>query len=774
MRPGLPFGRPGLFIPHMDTDGKEMNTVCPCSSFFVLVLHLPWKGDPMRYIAMLLMWYTLAFSQILAQNGSVLTGQIVDQASKRPVSGAQVELSGTSFRTTTGQDGTFTFPALAPGAYTVRTSRVGYTASAAEVVLRAGETRTVTFELREVAYLLDPVTSTATRMQSRASEVSSSVTVLPGTGLEEYQALDIGSAMQEVPGVFIRPYGALGDVRTASIRGSSAGQVLVLMDGQRMNSTQSGEVDLTTLPVEGIERVEIVRGGASALYGADAVGGVINVITKGRTVPEGMTANLKLMTGSFGTREAEAKGDYSSGTTFTALSYRYLKSEGDFTYHPASGVSARRVNADFLSHSLFGKERWSIDDRRTLSLTGQYFTNTSGDPGTIAFPNTQARKQNRNVLLDMAYDEDHEGVVRNFRIQSYYHNLLFNYEDPLAWVPILNNSHNVALGGETQTVLRFNDWNSLTAGYAYRWDHFSGTSLPGEYQRGLHSAYLVDELALRPAFLKGVQRIAILPALRWDRFSDFGAQLSPKVGLVVNAGDGWLLSVKANYGRSFRAPTFNDLYWPADSYTAGNPNLKPERATDFDAGATLELPVLAGVGASLTWFGNSITDLILWAPGADWVWRPANVGKAEVHGIESGFFVSPWKDLLTLSWNYTRLNARSKSGSIDEYDKRLPDRPGDMHKVTLRTRYGGLSAIVDFLSVGLRYTTASNSTFLPSHRVFNIVVGYAWEMSKSTMEVKGEVGNVGDVDYQVMSGYPVPGREVRVSLSYNVGAVFGR
>ncbi len=243
-------------------------------------------------------------------------------------------------------------------------------------------------------------------MQSRASEVSPSVTVVSGASLEQRQALDISGTMQEVPGLYVRPYGALGDVRTASIRGSSAGQVLVLMDGQRVSSTQSGEVDLTTLPTEGIERVEVIRGGASALYGADAVGGVINVITRTRGASEGFTGNMKLLSGSFGTKEAEIRGDYSSGKSSTMLSYRYLRSEGDFTYHPTPDSSASRANADFLSHAFFGKERWSFDDHRALSLTGQYFTNESGDPGTIAFPNAQARKRNRNGLLGLAYDED--------------------------------------------------------------------------------------------------------------------------------------------------------------------------------------------------------------------------------------------------------------------------------------------------------------------------------------------------------------------------------
>ena len=728
----------------------------------------------MKCMASFLLWLIFATAQSSSQTGAVITGEVVEQGSRRPVSEARVELSGIAQGVVTGRDGSFTFPGLAAGTYILHVRRVGYAATTLEVALGADEKRTLTVELSESSYLLDPVTSTATRMRSHASEVSSSVTVVPGAALEDLLIPDIGGAMQEVPGVFIRSYGALGDVRTPSIRGSSAGQVLVLMDGQRVNSAQSGEVDLTTLPTEGIDRIEIVRGGASALYGADAVGGVINVITRNRGGSEGMTGGVRVLSGSFGTREAEVKGDYTSGSTFSAFSYRYLKSDGDFPYHPAPESTANRANADFSSHAFFGKERWSIDERRALTMTGQYFSNRAGDPGTLTFPNLQARKQNRNALVGLAYDEDHEGVVRTIHVQAYYNNLLFNYEDPLAYIPILNYSHNISAGGELQGGMRFGEWNSLTAGYAYRWDHFSGNSLQGEYRRSLNSAYLVDEIAVQPSFLPGLHRIAVVPAVRWDRFSDFGEQFSPKIGLVMNAGQDWLLSVKANYGRSFRAPTFNDLYWPRDAYTAGNPDLQPERATDFDAGATLEIPVLAGIGASFTWFGNTVTDLILWQPGAVGVWMPANIGKAQVRGIEAGASVSPWKDLLTLSWNYTHLDARNKSGTSDEYDKKLPDRPADMHKLTLQTREAGVFAAVDFLSVGMRYTTTTNDASLPAYHVFNALIGYAREVAGGRMEVKGEVLNLGDVEYQVMAGYPVPGREFRVSLSFGVGGAGGK
>ncbi len=727
----------------------------------------------MRRTTIFVIGFTLATGLLFAQDGATLTGHVVEQGSKRPVFEARVELSGTSRRVATGRDGGFSFSGLAAGDYTLRITRVGYAATGADVVLRADEQRTFTVEIREVSYLLDPVTSTATRMQSRASEVSTSVTVVPGTRLDQRQAQDIGEAMQEVPGVFIRPYGALGDVRTPSIRGSSAGQVLVLMDGQRVNNAQSGELDLTTLPAEGIDRIEIVRGGASAMYGADAVGGVINVITKNHAASDGVRADVKVLSGSFGTREAGVKGDVASGNSFSSLSYRYLKSDGDFTFHPTPDSTASRVNANFLSHMFFGKERWSIDDRRALSLTGQYFSSQAGDPGTLAFPNTEAEKRYRNAMLGLAYDQEFEGVMQTLRVQTYYHNLLFNYEDPLAFIPILNYSHNIAAGGEAQAGMRFGDWNSLTAGYAYRWDQYSGNALQGEYGRGLHSAYIVDEIAAYPTFTNAIQRVAIIPAVRWDRFSDFGAQWSPKVGLVVNAGEEWLLSIKANYGRSFRAPTFNDLYWPRDAYTAGNPELKPERASDFDAGATLEIPVLAGIGAFFTWFGNTVTDLILWQSGADWVWSPANVGKAEIHGIETGVSVTPWEDLLTVGWNYTYLDARNKSGGPDEYDKKLPNRPDDMHKLTARTRHGGFSAQVDFLSVGERYTTTANDASLPAYHVVNAIVGYAWEMPYGRMEARGEVLNLGDAEYQVMSGYPVPGREFRFSLSFGVGPAAG-
>lgn len=720
-----------------------------------------------------LIWIMLAAAQGFAQELVTLSGRVVEEGTGRPVPEARVMIAGTSRQVVTGQDGTFEFPGLAGGTYALHVTRVGYSPAETDVALRGTSGSRVSIEIREIPYFLDPVTSTATRTLSRASEVSTSVSVIPAAELEQSQALDVSDAIQDVPGVFIRPYGALGDVRTASIRGSSAGQVLVLLDGQRLNNTQSGELDLTTLPTEGIDRIEIVRGGASALYGADAVGGVVNVITKDRNISEGIGGNVKALSGSFGMRGAEVRGEYAGSQTSSALSYRYLKSEGDFNFHPTPGSTVRRANADFSSHVLFAKQRWDVNDDRAFSFTGQYVATRAGDPGTIAFPNARARKQNRNLMLGLAYDEELAGAVQRLHVQTYYHNLLFNYEDPLAYIPILNNSHNIAAGAEAQAGVHVSDWNSLTAGYAYRWDGFCGTSLQGEFGRGLHSLYVLDEIAVRPAFMPAIQRIALIPALRWDRFSDFGAQVSPKLGLVVNAGEQWLLSLKANFGRSFRAPTFNDLYWPRDAYTAGNSDLKAERATDFDAGLALEFPSLAAAGASFTWFGSNVTDMILWEPGADWVWSPRNVGKAEIRGIETGVTINPWKGLVTLGWNYTHLDARSRSGGPGEINKKLPDRPSDMHKVTLRTRHQGLYGSVDLQSAGLRYTTASNTRSLPSYKLVDLLIGYAWEMAPGRLDIKAEMRNAGDAEVQVMEGYPVPGREVRVSVSFGLGLAAG-
>ncbi len=221
----------------------------------------------------------LLFSWHPAVAGVRISGTVVNARTAAPVPGALVTTTATPAPVPTDRLGAFSLSLPDSGAVTLYVRHIGFEPAALRLRLPDSSRHPLRIPLTETSFPLDPVVTTATRAPAGAASVSAAVEVIPAGDIRLRTAVDAGELLASVPGVVTRPYGALGDMRTLSIRGSTAGQVLVLIDGQRLNTAQSGEVDLSILPSDQVERVEVVRGGASAQYGADAVGGVVNIIT---------------------------------------------------------------------------------------------------------------------------------------------------------------------------------------------------------------------------------------------------------------------------------------------------------------------------------------------------------------------------------------------------------------------------------------------------------------------------------------------------------------
>ena len=449
------------------------------------------------------------------------------------------------------------------------------------------------------------------------------------------------------------------------------------------------------------------------------------------------------------------------------VSYKYLASDGNFTYRSPLGIETSRSNSDLTSHGVFAKGTWSFGEEalpKSLSMSGQYFHQKGGSPGAIDQLKPLARKKNQNESINLVYEQKLGSPYNSVRFQTYYQNSEFLFDDPDPYIPEHAYNHSIAAGAELQGRVVLNVWNAATSGYAYRGDRVSSTSFEGKRERGLHSIYLQDEFS--PFLPEGslIRRIVAIPAVRWDRFSDFGGRLSPKIGVVLSTGDPWQASFKTNYGSSFRAPSFNDLYWPKDSYSKGNPDLKPERGRDFDIGVMFRNPSLLGMGVDLTFFSNSVEELILWQPNALGIWTPENVGKASIKGVETRVSVNPWKDLLHLEWNYTYLDARNKTEEANQIDRQLPYRPKNVHNLSARVDLSWFYLLANVSYSGKRYTNTANTVTLEPYHASNILTGYKPPFTPQWLEMKLEVKNLEDLEYQMMDGFPMPGREYRFSI----------
>jgi outer membrane cobalamin receptor len=473
---------------------------------------------------------------------------------------------------------------------------------------------------------LDEVVVTATKSEKETKDVTQSVTVITAEEIKRSGAVTVAEALQTAVGVFITSQGPKGALDTIALRGAQYSQVLVLLDGKRMNSTRDSGVDLSALPVsvDDIERIEIVRGASSSLYGADAVGGVVNIITK---KPEGQVSRIGGSIGSHG---------------YDTISLGASDKIGAFGY-TMSGVretsDGYRTNSDLEQWVFDGKATYDLSKIASLDFTANYISKENGVPGSTLFPSPHARQGERDTVFGGSYQQK-IGSSWDFKISGYRNQNELTYKDPDFSVD--SRHRGVTRGGETRVTWLTNTWNLLTAGIETRRDSLTSTD-SGDHETTNEGMYIQDELSLGESLI-------VVIGDRYDKHSVYGKKSSPRASArYLIAGSGTIIRVSA--GKSFRAPTFNDLYWK-DAWSEGNPDLKPESSKEYEAG--IEQPFGKGNVIKFTQFERKVTDLIRWDFMA-FPMRPENIGKADIKGreVEATFRFS---DSVVLSANYAYTN----------------------------------------------------------------------------------------------------------------------
>jgi len=616
------------------------------------------------------------------------------------------------------------------------------------------------------SYTLNEIVVTATRADAPEAAVPSNVSTISRATLEAKPGSLLAAGLAGIPGVSFRTYGSGASLQTVSIRGMSPDQSLVLLDGQRYNSYQNGLVDFGLLSSSNVDRIEVVRGGYSALYGSDAMGGVINIIT--RRPPEGFTAgastsigsnsltanevSIGASTGSLGIRamlrREQGRGDYAflfnDGRTTTELTrtgedFNVLTADARVEFDPAppvkSFVSYSFTDADRGSPGVVtdvssqGRARlgdrmgtlrggidWMMDDRLTLSVkaSGQYSYETYTDPG---------------VLIN--------GEIEN----SYYMNRVF------AFTPEAHFTLSPGFGGNAglelaRAGIESNDINPAT--------------------RIQRSFFVTTRHVITLPWLIPHEMI-LYPSIRYDSFSDVTGDVSPRLGLNLGVLESPLLRLRASYGRSFRAPVFNDLYWK----TGGNPSLRPERATAFDAGLVAELPLAGTLRIDASYFVIDASDRIVWIPGPGGLWSPVNITAVRSRGVETEAVWTGFSGALTLTVNSTWSDVRKTSADYPgdpTQGKHLIYTPGQTAFLSAICSLGGADLVLQHSWVSYRYTTEFNDRYLPGYRVTSAAIRYWVPLGSFKAWVKGEVNNIFNTSYQVIALYPMPLREFRATL----------
>jgi len=581
------------------------------------------------------------------------------------------------------------------------------------------------------------VVVTATKTELEISDVPQATSVITRKEIMNTPDRSVAEIIQRAAGVEVTQYGPLGAVSLPKIRGSESEQVLILLNGRRINDAQSGKFDLSNLPVskEDIERIEILRGAASALYGADAMGGVINIITK---IPSPVPyTRASASYGSFGTQE------------YSLLHQRKL---GPFAY----GVSLSkdqsrgfRENSDADKWTVGGEIGYALTPQSEVKLSARMMQKEIGVPGSVTFPDPDDRQKDQNTLLDLGY----QGKITSQLTLNFkgFHNQYRRTFDPgtqgfNTGSPFLHK--NYATGGELQTTYAWGEAHLITGGMESIQDRVNSSSV-GVHEADRGAIYLQDEIEITKPLTATI-------GIRYDFHSIYEDQFNPRVGAVLRLP--WDIRLRASAARSFRAPTFDDLYWPEDAFTAGNPNLKPEKAWSYELGGEKKFGARAVFKAA--GFYRRVEDLIIWQMGSDGKFRPSNVKTVEIWGVETEMVFYPCRGL-AIPLNYTFLYPRDLS-------------TGD--PVPLKTKHMANIGVEYVTTFGLKTSLKGryvqyyvNQTTTLNRNYFVADAKMSYEL-KVYQNLKGEaflsLSNVLNRDYQINEGYPMPPRSLNGGVSF--------
>jgi vitamin B12 transporter len=490
---------------------------------------------------------------------------------------------------------------------------------------------------------IEPITVTATRVETPVEQVTATVSVIPGEEIESKHYFSIGDALRSIPGVDVQQSGSPGKLTSIRIRGASTQQVQILIDGARVKSPASGTFDLSSVSPDLIERIEIVRGPQSTLYGADAIGGVVNIITKrGSGDPTGF---LSVEGGTYSTHRERLE----VWGSWKLLDYAAFGS--------LAGSEGSLDNDDFRQRAFGGRLGATLPLGLRLSLSGRY-TKTESDvpidttaPQVILDPDSQQQEEMRTLTFQVEQKAlpwwEHRLAVR-----GYWSNL--GFQDPETpgttdFGDTRSQIDTIRREIEWVHVLRPVKWNTLTLGGEYRHEEGKesflafGTSSRLNKRLFTRSLFAQDEITL-------LDRLIVNGGLRYDDNSVFGEKTTGRASaalLIRETGT----RLRGGWGQGFRAPSINDLFFPS----FGNPDLEPEESESWEVGADQRF-WNDRLRLSATYFHNDFDNLIqfVFAGGQ---FLPQNVARARTEGVEASIEADllPW---LTAYVNYTYTDSK--------------------------------------------------------------------------------------------------------------------
>lgn len=557
---------------------------------------------------------------------------------------------------------------------------------------------------------------TASRFEQTVDSTTAAVSVVTREEIEASQATDLIQVLNTLPSVQISDTGGMGSTQSIFVRGTSSKHVLILIDGIRTGSATSGTVNFSAVPLVSIERIEFLRGAGAAVYGADAVGGVINIITDNDRVGGEVSASL-------GSNNYRATNGLVAGNLNDKL-------------HASIAVSALKTDG-FSAKSASGMEDDDGYASRAVSLNAKYQLSSQVELGALALA------QKSEGEYDGYYSSEGSNSTKVYNLAGYASYNEGNYETKMVvsasqdsskdyYYASLYETDRTQIAWQNQYSLS-QDW-TISGGIDWNDDEVTSTVDYEESSRNNLAGYLHSQF--NPA------RYSIEAAVRTDDNERYGTHNTWQLGGGYQLTTTYRLLASA--GTAFRAPTFNDLYYPY----YGSTDIQPEESANYEVAIEANY---AFADVRVTAYHNDIENLIAYDSAT---YTAVNYGEVEINGFELTGEFDTGVINHKVSYDYTDAKDSDTQQQLDRRAK---------HNVKWNSTYQIQSWQ---FSMSYLYQGKKNdsSATLDPYSLVNLTGAYSFE---NGVKLSSIIGNVFDEDYETASGYNSEERTVTATVNYN-------
>jgi outer membrane receptor for ferrienterochelin and colicins len=605
----------------------------------------------------LLFIWTLSLATAVAQTGAI-TGRVVDARSGEGLPGVNVLVQGTLRGAATDTTGKFSIAGVRPGKYNLSFALVGYKREVRSgVTINDGAVTEMTVQLTAVAISTEPIVVTASKREQSFQEVPASVSVMDAAGLAYRNAVTVDDALRYVSGVNMT-------YDQVNIRGSSGysrgagSRVLMLVDGIPLLTGDTGELNFESVPTGQIDRIEVVKGAASALYGSSALGGVINVLT--RRVPDEPDTRLRTFGGLFA-QPSYSQWVWSDRTRLqggiSASHSQHIGPLGISLYGSRVVDDSHRQNDWKKRTNLALRSDVGLSSDDVLSVTANYLDQYRGaflywkdldhalqPPDAYQGETIHSRRFYTTAIYTHTMAPSAVVTTRALWYKNHWSDELGSRVD---------DSQSDVLRGEVQVSWTPTERHIVAFGVEGNYDRVTATIF-GNHHGGGGAAYAQDEITL-------LEPLTLTLGARFDIQSldslETNSQFNPKAGLVYTPAEGTAL--RASVGRGFRSPSVAEAFTSTNIggfKIVPNPALKPERSISYEVGASQVLGQTAVLDLAL--FQNDFWDLIETGFNSQGQGQFSNVTRARIRGIEASSRMQFFNRGLSCDLSYTYIDPR--------------------------------------------------------------------------------------------------------------------